>query len=114
MLALPVWSFFTSHCRFVSWLLLWILRYEGGWSEDVMHGECVIRKASGGRFEGSFRHGKKTGQGKESWGNMVEVPYQCPMGHRHEGRGFCIYEGGFCDGYFHGEGSFVCVDGRRS
>ena len=34
------------------------------------------------------------------------------MGYRHDGRGFCTYEGGYMENYFHGEGTFTCIDGR--
>jgi hypothetical protein len=35
------------------------------------------------------------------------------MGFKHEGRGFCTYEGHYQNGHFHGLGTFSCVDGRR-
>jgi len=88
-------------------------KYEGDWSNDTMEGKCIIRKASGGKFEGCHRHGKKCGYGVETWGNTLNISYRCPMGHRHEGNGFCRYEGYWTDGYFHGSGTFVCFDGRR-
>ena len=78
-----------------------------------MHGLGVVRKASGGKFEGKFRWGKKMGHGKETWGNVLNIGFICPLGFKHEGRGFCSYEGYFADGHFHGNGCFACLDGRR-
>ena len=88
-------------------------KYEGQWSDNLMHGAGIVRKASGGKFEGTFRWGKKMGYGKETWGNTLNIQYTCPLGFRHEGRGFCSYEGYFTDGHFHGHGCFSTVDGRQ-
>mmetsp|Transcript_233 Transcript_233/g.463 ORF Transcript_233/g.463 Transcript_233/m.463 type:complete len:553 (-) Transcript_233:175-1833(-) len=87
-------------------------KYEGEWSEDQIHGDGVIRKASGGLYQGNFRWSKKQGKGTETWGNKMNISFVCPMGYRHEGRGFCTYEGGYMENYFHGEGTFTCIDGR--
>lgn len=87
-------------------------RYDGEWKDDMMHGEGIITKASGGRFLGTFREGKKVNKGTETWGNKVNVPFVCPMGYRHEGRGFCTYEGSWWENHFHGEGVFTCMDNR--
>lgn len=88
-------------------------KFEGQWADNLMHGLGIVRKASGGKFEGRFRGGKKMGHGKETWGNVLNIGFVCPLGYKHEGRGFCSYEGYFTDGHFHGNGCFSCVDGRR-
>jgi len=88
-------------------------RYEGEWVDDHPSGLGVIRKVDGGKFEGHFKHGQRVGPGLESWGNLQNVPFKCPMGHKHDGFGFCTYEGEYYDGFFHGKGTFKCVDGRK-
>uniref|UniRef100_A0A7S2S1K0 Uncharacterized protein n=1 Tax=Rhizochromulina marina TaxID=1034831 RepID=A0A7S2S1K0_9STRA len=88
-------------------------KYEGEWRDDVPYGRAVVRKASGGRFTGEYYRGNKSGEGKETFGNTLGVHYTCPMGFRHEGRGWCVYQGTFQDGHFHGHGTFQCCDGRR-
>jgi len=88
-------------------------RYEGEWCQDYQHGVAVLRKEKGGRFEGRFRWGQKSGPATETWGNVLSVPFVCPLGYRHDGRGLCTYEGRYKDGHFHGVGTFTCVDGRR-
>lgn len=87
-------------------------RYEGEWHADYMHGIGIVRKQSGGRFEGQFVWGQRTGPGRETWGNTLNNHFKCPMGNKHEGRGFCTYEGDYKDGLFHGKGCFACLDGR--
>ena len=88
-------------------------KYEGEWHQDYQHGVGVLRKAAGGRFDGRFVWGQRTGPGKETWGNQLNVPFECPVGNRHEGRGYCSYEGEYRDGHFHGRGCYQCIDGRR-
>lgn len=87
-------------------------KYEGEWQDDHPHGVGMVHKNTGGKFEGHFERGQRTGGGAETWGNVLNLKYLCPMGHSHEGRGFCRYEGKFVNGYFHGSGEFQCVDGR--
>ena len=55
-----------------------------------------------------FRHG----HGVEDIGNALGIRYICPMGHWHNGTGHCKYRGQYDRGTFHGEGEFVCQDGR--
>lgn len=87
-------------------------KYEGEWLGDNCHGVGLVRKRTGGLFEGRFKFGQRTGPGKETWGNNINNPFECPMGFKHEGRGFCSYEGDYLDGHFHGSGVFRCVSGR--
>lgn len=70
-----------------------VLRYEGQWLGDMQHGVGIVRKSAGGRFEGRFDRGQRSGNGVETWGNVQKRLFVCPMGHQHEGRGFCMYAG---------------------
>mmetsp|Transcript_51429 Transcript_51429/g.65851 ORF Transcript_51429/g.65851 Transcript_51429/m.65851 type:complete len:564 (-) Transcript_51429:142-1833(-) len=87
-------------------------KYEGEWLDDYPHGLGIVMKQSGGKFEGHFVKGQRTGAGAETWGNVLNLKFTCPVGHIHAGRGFCRYEGKFLNGYFHGPGHFQCLDGR--
>jgi hypothetical protein len=80
--------------------------------DDQPHGVGIVHKKSGGKFEGHFVKGQRTGGGAETWGNVLNLKYLCPMGHHHAGRGFCRYEGKYLNGFFHGSGYFKCIDGR--
>ena len=51
--------------------------------------------------------------GREEFGNILDQDYICPLGHKHAGQGYCIYTGDFERDYFHGNGEFICLDGRR-
>jgi hypothetical protein len=80
---------------------------------DMMHGAGVLTKAGGGTFTGAFWKGAQHGMGIETFGNVVNKPFACPMGHRHKGDGYCTYTGPFKLNYFEGEGgTFQCCDGR--
>lgn len=87
-------------------------RYDGEWQRGCPHGVGVVVKHRGGRFEGAFVAGQRTGVGRETWGNTLHNSFWCPMGHKHDGRGHCTYEGEYKDGHFHGRGCFRCLDGR--
>ena len=87
-------------------------KYEGQWADDRMEGRGVITKAEGGQYEGDIWQGMRHGSGTELFGNLLHVRYCCPMGVTHGGIGFCKFIGFYKRGYFEGEGSFECFDGR--
>lgn len=71
------------------------VEYNGDWLADLQHGIGVeIDPTSGTRYEGSFLHGKKQGQGVATFSN----------GHR--------YTGEFQDNMMHGKGEYTWSDGR--
>lgn len=43
---------------------------------------------------------------------MLGTTFQCPLGNKHYGIGFCVYSGDFCRGFFHGEGEVQCMSGQ--
>ena len=53
------------------------------------------------------------GQGREEFGNVLGIKYTCPMGHHHQGVGYCIYVGSYDRGLFHGLAELTCLDGRK-
>ena len=77
-----------------------------------MDGRGEMVSVGGGRYQGGFWNGLKHGDGKEDFGNLLNVEYCCPMGHKHKGHGYCHYEGQYFRGAFHGKGKFVCQDER--
>jgi hypothetical protein len=88
-------------------------KYKGAWTNDKMDGAGELIQADGARFEGVFTNGLKHGYGIETIGNLLAINYICPMGHRHKGIGFCRYEGDYKKGFFHGQGTYRCLDGRE-
>ena len=38
----------------------------------------------------------------QTFGNIVNKKFTCPMGHNHKGDGYCQYTGPFRLNYFHG------------
>ena len=88
-------------------------RYEGKYTKGYMDcSQSLLSKADGSKYEGGFRNGQKSGSGREEFGNMLDEDYTCPLGHKHAGHGYCIYEGTFERDFFHGDGVFTCADGR--
>jgi hypothetical protein len=90
-------------------------RYEGDWYQDMQHGFGVYigSGAEGVRYEGTWYYGKRTGLGIQSYGNNDGNSYVCPLGNQHDGSARCFYDGNWRDGYFWGEGTFTCCDGRQ-
>ena len=86
--------------------------YSGAWKNDEMTGKGTLTKREGGKYEGDFINGVREGEGSETWGNELGIQYECPVGRKHPGRGFCSYEGDYHINDFHGKGKFVCQDGR--
>lgn len=121
----------------------------------MMHGDGILTKAEGGSYTGSFWKGARHGMGievfrkalltatvrfhlysaQQTFGNIVNKTFVCPMGHKHKGDGYCQYTGPFKLNYFEGEnisrlhvcvlsclcncavpsgegGTFTCCDGR--
>lgn len=87
-------------------------KYEGSWRDDAVHGQGSLLKFEGGKYSGDFRCGLRHGMGVEEFGNMIAESYVCPMGNKHAGEGFCVYNGQFQNNLFHGVGEFVCQDNR--
>ncbi|CAM9288247.1 unnamed protein product, partial [Ascophyllum nodosum] len=82
------------------------------WEDDRMEGKGTYVCASGSRYEGEFRGNHRHGRGKCQWGNRCDRAYRCPLGYKHEGRGYCIYVGEWKLGKWEGQGNFRCVDHR--
>lgn len=78
-----------------------------------MQGSGTYVNSSGSKYEGQFEMSMREGYGTENFGNRLGIPYVCPLGRRHCGSGYCVYEGEWLRGYFHGRGEFVCEDGRK-
>lgn len=87
-------------------------RYEGSWEDDKMSGDGNYTGVTGCRYIGTFWNGAKHGKGKEEFGNVLGIKFVCPMGNRHPGLAYCMYDGDWERGYFHGDGVFNCCDGR--
>mmetsp|Transcript_28230 Transcript_28230/g.62535 ORF Transcript_28230/g.62535 Transcript_28230/m.62535 type:complete len:300 (-) Transcript_28230:97-996(-) len=87
------------------------LRYEGQWVEDKMHGTGAVTNRQGAKYEGQFYNGLKTGEAKEQFGNLLGIPFDCPLGYKHNGTGHCHYAGVYRGGMFHGHGVFTCQQG---
>ncbi len=88
-------------------------RYEGEWVDDKMSGNGTYTGVTGCQYLGTFWNGSKHGIGREEFGNVMGIKYVCPFGHRHQGTGYCCYDGDWERGYFHGSGEFTCSDGRK-
>ncbi len=87
-------------------------RYQGQWEDDKMSGHGLLTGAGGGKYEGKFHNGFRTGLGREQYGNTMGIEFLCPMGYRHKGDGFCVYMGEWKRDHWHGEGEYRCCDGR--
>jgi hypothetical protein len=90
-------------------------RYEGDWFQDKMTGFGILigPGPDGIRYEGQFVDGRKQGRGVCSWGHSVGGRFVCPLGRSHLGTvGRCIYDGTWHNSRMHGEGKFMCCDGR--
>ena len=90
-------------------------RYEGTWERDLQEGFGVYLGAGarGARYEGAWHEGRREGRGVESYGHDEGLPYTCPLGNQHDGAARCFYDGEWRQGYFWGEGTFSCCDGRQ-
>ena len=90
-------------------------RYEGDWYQDMQHGFGVYIGSGpeGVRYEGTWYYGKRNGLGIQSYCNNDGNRYVCPLGNQHDGSARCFYDGHWKDGYFWGEGTFTCCDGRQ-
>ncbi|CAM9181885.1 unnamed protein product [Chrysoparadoxa australica] len=87
-------------------------RYEGSWVDDKMEGKGVYTHPEGGmRYEGNFHNQLRHGNGSCRWGNKHGTAYQCPLGIKHDGRGYCVFQGDWWIGEMH-KGTFQCADGR--
>ncbi|CAM9914741.1 unnamed protein product, partial [Choristocarpus tenellus] len=69
--------------------------YDGSWKDSRMEGTGVYICVEGSRYEGEFRLNHKDGQGICRWGNQHDAIFTCPIGCKHRGRGYCVYEGGW-------------------
>jgi hypothetical protein len=78
-----------------------------------MSGNGTYTGVTGCKYIGTYWNGSKHGIGTEEFGNALGIKYICPMGHRHNGLGYCRYSGDWERGYFHGNGCFECIDGRK-
>mmetsp|Transcript_25731 Transcript_25731/g.43349 ORF Transcript_25731/g.43349 Transcript_25731/m.43349 type:complete len:550 (-) Transcript_25731:116-1765(-) len=87
-------------------------RYEGSFRDDFVHGDGSLQKFEGGKYSGEFRNGERHGMGIEEFGNLIAENYVCPMGNKHKGEGYCIYNGQFANNKFDGIGEFMCQDNR--
>lgn len=90
-------------------------RYEGDWFQDEMTGFGVFvgAGAAGERFEGQFLEGRREGRGVCSWGHSAGDRFVCPLRRSHLGSvGRCIYDGEWHLDRPHGQGKFMCCDGR--
>jgi len=83
------------------------------WEADRMNGKGTLINIEGAMYSGIFWNGLRHGQAEETFGNKVGIKYECPLGNKHGGIGFCKYVGNYRCGFFHGKGVFECVDGRR-
>jgi len=88
-------------------------KYVGEWQSDKMNGKGTLSTLEGAVYSGMFWNGMKHSDATETFGNNIGIRYECPMGRRHSGMGFCTYKGGYKCGFFHGRGEFVCIDGRK-
>lgn len=86
-------------------------RYEGQWCEDKMHGAGALTNKEGAKYEGEFYNGLRSGRGNEQFGNLLGIDFVCPLGHKHQGIGYCTYAGRYRAGLFHGYGEFICMAG---
>jgi hypothetical protein len=87
-------------------------RYQGQWVDDKMDGHGNLAGAGGGKYEGKFHNGFRTGLGREQYGNTMGAKFLCPMGYWHKGDGFCVYMGEWLRDHWHGEGEYRCCDGK--
>jgi hypothetical protein len=90
-------------------------RFEGEWYQGEQQGFGVYLGSgvTGVRYEGSWHEGKKHGSGVESYGNNDGMTYVCPLGNQHNGNARCFYDGDWRNGYYWGQGTFTCCDGRQ-
>jgi hypothetical protein len=90
-------------------------RYEGDWYQGMQQGFGVYIGAgpTGVRFEGEWVDGRKEGLGIESYGDDDGLPYLCPLQNLHDGSARCFYDGDWKGGYYWGQGTFTCCDGRQ-
>ena len=70
------------------------MTFDGQWKDDAIHGDGVLKFASGATYTGSFYEGKFDGQGTYEW----------PDGSR--------YEGQWRFNRMHGEGQYADVTGH--
>lgn len=87
-------------------------RYTGQWMDDKMHGQGQLIQVDGAGFEGQFFNGYRQGIGREQYGNILGLVFNCPAGHKHPGKGYCQYKGSFVRDQWHGTGEYSCCDGR--
>jgi hypothetical protein len=96
-------------------------KYEGEWKADQMHGEGIYKYKSAGVYVGNYKEGKMEGQGtfKFKNGDYYKGSW---LGGRREGYGTyiiyssgAIYEGGFVNNEFYGQGKLTERDstGRK-
>ncbi|OQR94545.1 radial spoke protein 1 [Achlya hypogyna] len=92
--------------------------YDGEWSQDVMHGRGTLTSLVEGmkvEYVGAFSNGRQTGDGTITLLKTTTGPLEFPLGsgNFHVGKGVSMYTGGFFNGAFHGQGTFIFTDGRR-
>jgi hypothetical protein len=90
-------------------------RYEGDWFQDEMTGFGIYIGSGpdGIRYEGQLVEGKFSGRGVCSWGHSGGSRFVCPLKRSPQGNtGRCLYDGMWTRGAMHGEGKFICCDGR--
>ena len=87
-------------------------QYKGQFVSDQCGGNGELVTVAGGKYEGDFFNGLKHGIGSENFGNLLNIPFTCPVGHKHPGIGFCRYTGSWVRGGMEGKGIFTCMDGR--
>lgn len=71
--------------------------YVGQWEADQQHGRGQQKWPDGRVYEGEFKVGQFSGEGKMTWVSQ---------------KGFLVYEGQYRDDLKHGSGKFTWADGR--
>lgn len=78
-----------------------------------MNGKGTLVNIEGAMYSGVFWNGLRHGEAEETFGNKLGIRFECPLGNKHGGIGFCKYIGNYRCGFFHGRGTFECIDGRK-
>jgi len=92
------------------------LSYEGGWKDDVMHGDGTLVMRSGAIYKGTFHQGTRHGTGSLTFPNGDKYCGEWREDTK-EGDGIFLwaqqgtsYEGSFCNGTMHGRGVYTFAD----